>query len=64
MLAVCVKKEKDSYDGAPDHAYHRLYGYMEKLVAMWKAKGLTPKLDLPSPAELDAERAQAQETAP
>jgi hypothetical protein len=31
---------------------------------MWKSKGLTPKLDLPSPAELDAERAQAQETAP
>jgi hypothetical protein len=64
MLAVCVKKEKASYDGAPDHAYHQLYGYMETLVAMWKSKGLTPKLDLPSPAELDAERAQAQETAP
>jgi hypothetical protein len=58
MLVVCVEKEKASYDGTPGHAYHQLYAYMQTLVAMWKAKGLTPKLNLPSPAELDAERAK------
>jgi hypothetical protein len=63
MLGVCVEKEKASYDGTPDHAYHQLYGYAETLATMWKAKGLTPKLLVPSPAELDAERAKGQETA-
>jgi hypothetical protein len=56
MLAVCLDKEKASYDGSPDHAYHRLYAYMQTLAAMWKAKGLKPVLHLPSPTELDAER--------
>jgi hypothetical protein len=56
MLAVCVDKEKASYDGSPDHAYHRLYTYMQTLAAMWEAKGLKPVLHLLSPADLDAER--------
>jgi hypothetical protein len=63
MLAVCVEKEKAAYlhEGGQDHAYRRLYAQLQTLVAMWKATGLKPKLNLPSPAELDAERAKAQE---
>ena len=56
MVAICVVKEKASYDGSKDHAYRELYAFMLTLKRMWEAKGVKPKLQMPSPDELDAER--------
>ena len=61
MLGICVAKERDSYDGSPDHAYRKLYAFMLTLVRIWEAKGVKPTLHLPSPDELDAERAKETE---
>lgn len=58
MLGICVAKERASYDGSPDHAYRQLYAFMLTLARMWEAKGVKPTLHLPSPDELDAERAK------
>ena len=58
MLAICVVKEKASYDGSKDHAYRELYAFMLTLQRMWEAKGVKAELHMQSPDELDAERAK------
>ena len=42
MLAICVLKEKASYDGSKDHAYRELYAFMLTLQRMWEAKDEGP----------------------
>jgi hypothetical protein len=49
MVAICVVKEKARHDGSKDHAYRELYAFTLTLKRMWEAKGVKPKLHMPSP---------------